>query len=184
MWSDLTFKLEQKTFVFKSIFLLSMLMSETLANVDSSNSGDILCEDGKTFGQGVIRQVKSNIFVLDCNVGLELSSNDNEEMRCRDGVVVVEESPECLPPFSPTFRKIRSTDSKSAKVDVPDKEKRRRHNDESVRRLNRRKNRRNRKNPKHVFQADEGAASVAGEAVQWRSYGNDVVGKNNLILFL
>ena len=152
-----------------------------------------MCKDGQTFGHGVIREVSSDTFLLVCDIDFELSSKNSDKVKCLDGFVVVKESPKCREmSFSPTIRKIRTTfverEKRSVDKNEDRPEKRRRHNnnDDSVRRSNRRKNQRRRKhqnnnnNSKHVFQADEGAASVPGEAVQWRSYGNDVVGKVNL----
>jgi hypothetical protein len=197
----MTGKLPQKTFVklFKSIFILSLFCDANVANVvdidnvTATKTGvDILCKDGQTFGHGVLREVSSNTFILVCDSDFELSSKNHDEVKCRDGFVVVKESPKCRETsFSPTFRKIRSTHDEREMRSVDGNEgrsvKRRRHNqnDDSVRRSNRRKHQRRRKqhqnnnnnNNKHVFQSDEGAASVPGEAVQWRSYGNDVVGK-------
>ncbi len=185
----MTGKLSQKTFVkiFKAIFILS-LICQNVANVldiDKATTGvDILCKDGQTFGQGVIREVSSDTFLLVCDSDFELSPKKGDEVKCRDGFVVVKESPKCRETsFSPTIRKIRTTSDEREKRSVDENEgrpeKRRRHkkNDDSMRHSNRRQNLRRRKHHKHVFQSDEGAASVPGEAVQWRSYGNDVVGK-------
>ena len=166
MCSNLTPRLQQKpscvTLFFKSLCLLS-LSTQIAAIIAIKNSGDTLCRDGETFHHGVIREVGENKFVVICDVGYELSTND--VLKCRHGFVDVDESPICLT-FSPTIRNIRSTDVE---------EGRHRHQKiDKARRLQQRRKRR--KESRGHFQADEGAASMPGEAVQWRSYGNDVVG--------
>ena len=171
MCSNVTARLQQKpsrvTLFLKSLCLLSMC-TQIVAIIAIKNSGDTFCRDGETFQNGVIREVSENNFVVVCDLGFELSTND--VLKCRDGFVDVDELPICST-VSPTIRKIRSTDveqhaggrHRQKKVDI-------------ARRLQQRRKNRRRKQGGGHFQADEGAASMPGEAVQWRSYGNDVVG--------
>ena len=111
--------------------------------LDVAAESDISCENGQTFGRGIIRETDDKHFVVECDVGFETSLND--EVKCRDGVVVVEESAECLPvepSLSPTVRKIRSSErlqSGKRPQHDHDSKRKRKANDDNGRRLKRRK---------------------------------------------
>ena len=157
---------------------------------------DARCENGQILEHGIVLEVDDQEFVLDCDDGFEASPSD--AVKCRDGVVVIEESARCVPvDTSPsvTIRKIRSPEQfKPGKRHQHLEAGSKRHQkqkddgvgtdadaDAAGRRKNRRKMLARRR--KVGFQADEGASAVPGEAVQWRSYGNDVVGeKDNFYL--
>lgn len=176
--------------VVASTVIVVVIVATVLSDVGVALAtfSDARCENGQILEHGIVLELGDQQYVLDCDDGFEASPSD-AVVKCRDGVIVVEESSKCVPvdadaSSSVTIRKIRSAEQfKSGKrhqhLEAGSKKHRKQKDgdtDADGRRLNRRKifNRRRKIN----IQADEGASAVPGEAVQWRSYGNDVVGKN------
>ena len=185
MLRDAKFRVTASTVVVVVVAVASLLSDVGVAFATNS---DARCENGQILGHGVVLEVGERQFVLECDDGFEASPGD--AVKCRDGVIVVEESAKCVAvdpttSTSVTIRKIRSADQlKSGKRHHHEAAtKRNRKQKEAAadadavgRRMNRRKMMNRRR--KIGFQADEGASAVPGEAVQWRSYGNDVVGED------
>ena len=176
------------------VAVVASFLTDVGVGVAQLTQSDARCENGQILEHGIVLEVGDQEFVLDCDDGFEASPSD--AVKCRDGVVVIEESARCVPvDASPsvTIRKIRSPEQfKSGKrhqhLEAGSK-RHRKQKDDGVdtdadadadvagRRQNRRKMMTRRR--KVGFQADEGASAVPGEAVQWRSYGNDVVGEKD-----
>jgi len=167
-----------------AMVIVASLMGDV--GVVLATHSDTRCGSGQIVEHGTVLGLGNLDYVLVCDDGYEASPSD-AVVTCHHGVIVVEESSKCVPidadTSSVTIRKIRSAEhTKSGKQHVHLEAGTKRHRklkaagtDADGQRKNRRKmfNRRRKIN----IQADEGASAVPGEAVQWRSYGNDVVGE-------